>query len=86
VLISEKYDRKLAAHGAAALPFPYRSAEEFEASRSAPLGRERNTDRAFRDLTRPKVTRHAGAVIAPLRYTKPKDVPAAAAGGGKRKR
>jgi U3 small nucleolar RNA-associated protein 14 len=36
----------------------------------APLGSDVNTDKAFRDLTRPKVLKNAGAVIRPMQKPK----------------
>jgi U3 small nucleolar RNA-associated protein 14 len=36
-----------------------------------PLGRQYNPDAAFRDLTRPAVLKNTGAIIAPIKYTKP---------------
>jgi len=35
-----------------------------------PLGRDTNTEAAFRDLTRPKVIKQTGAIIAPLQLSK----------------
>jgi len=35
-----------------------------------PLGLDVNTDKSFRDLTRPKVLKNAGAVIRPMEFPK----------------
>ena len=44
-----------------------------------PLGREYNTDSAFRDLTRPAVLTNPGEIIEPIRLAQ------SGHGGGKRK-
>ncbi len=43
-----------------------------------PLGRETNTDAAFRDMTRPKVLKQPGQTIAPIKF---KRAPAGRGGG-----
>ena len=87
MLISEKFDRKASSFAAPTLPFPYKSVEAFEGQRRTPIGRETNTDASFRDFTRPKVMRHAGATIDPIRYSKPKEPTGGKAGDkpGRRK-
>ncbi|KAI8471775.1 MAG: Utp14 protein-domain-containing protein [Monoraphidium minutum] len=70
VVISEKWDKKAAKYGTSALPFPYKSADAYEASIRQPLGRDVNPDATFRNLTRPAVLKSAGVVIDPLRYSK----------------
>lgn len=52
-----------------AVPYPFESREAYERSLRQPLGREYNTEAAFRDLTRPSVIKDAGVVIQPLKYS-----------------
>ena len=73
VIISEKYDRKAAAFTVPAVPFPFPSKDAFERAMRMPLGRDFNTDAAFRDLTRPAVLADAGALIAPVTLAEPKN-------------
>ena len=69
VIISEKYDRKAAAHGSSTVPYPFTSKQAFEASIRMPIGKDFNTDLAFRNLSRPEVlTPGAGVIIEPLRH------------------
>eukprot|EP00897_Mesotaenium_endlicherianum_P003509 jgi/Mesen1/3186/ME000184S02248 len=78
VVISEKVDKKAAKYTCAAVPFPFKSKDDFERSLRAPLGRESNPDQAFRDLTRPAVVKSSGLIIDPIKYQKP-----APSGGGR---
>uniref|UniRef100_A0A6U9R434 U3 small nucleolar RNA-associated protein 14 n=1 Tax=Picocystis salinarum TaxID=88271 RepID=A0A6U9R434_9CHLO len=69
VIISEKYDRKAAAHGSSTVPYPFTSKQAFEASIRMPIGKDFNTDLAFRNLSRPEVlTPGAGVIIEQLRH------------------
>ena len=72
VVISEKFDKKAAGFNVEHLPHGFDSKEVYEGSMRAPLGSDVNTDRAFRDLTRPKVLKNAGAVIRPTAFPKGK--------------
>ena len=65
VIISEKFDKKAAAFNVEHLPHGFESKAVYEGSMRAPLGADVNTDKSFRDLTRPKVLKNAGAVIRP---------------------
>ena len=65
VVISEKFDKKAAAFNVEHLPHGFESKAVYEGSMRAPLGADVNTDKSFRDLTRPKVLKNAGAVIRP---------------------
>lgn len=84
VLISEKRDKKLAsAHQAIAIPHPFRTREEYEASLRQPLGREFNTLAATTALTKPEWVTKAGVIIAPIQHStivRGKGVDAARAG------
>ena len=82
VIISEKYDRKAAAFTVPSVPFPFPNKEAFERSMRMPLGRDFNTDAAFRDLTRPKVLADAGALIDPIRFAEAKAEAKGAGGEG----
>ena len=72
VVISEKFDKKAAGFNVEHLPHGFDSKDVYEGSMRAPLGSDVNTDRAFRDLTRPKVLKNAGAVIRPMAFPKGK--------------
>lgn len=69
MILSEKWDKKSAKYRASAVPYPFDSRETYERARRQPLGREFNTDAAFRDLTRPAILKDAGVVIQPLRFS-----------------
>ena len=80
VVVCERHDRRHAErYQAAALPWPFTSAEAYAASMRRPLGRDANPDAAFRDLTRPAVIKQTGVVIDPLRLPR-----GGGAGGGKK--
>ena len=64
VVISEKYDKKAAALNVETLPHGYDSKEVYEGAMRTPLGPDVNTDKSFRDLTRPKILKNAGAYVA----------------------
>ena len=70
VIISEKYDHKAAAFTSQTLPYPFTSRDAFEGAMRVPMGRETNTDAAFRDMTRPKVLKQPGTIIAPIKFTR----------------
>ena len=70
VVISEKYDKKAAALNVETLPHGYDSKEVYEGAMRTPLGPDVNTDKSFRDLTRPKILKNAGAVIKPMKFPK----------------
>ena len=56
------------------LPHGFESKQVYEGSMRAPLGSDVNTDKSFRDLTRPKVLKNAGAVIRPMTLPKKRKV------------
>ncbi|KAI5070101.1 hypothetical protein GOP47_0014444 [Adiantum capillus-veneris] len=68
VIISERMDKKAEKFVAPTLPFPFKSRDVFERSNRMPLGREFNSDQAFRDMIRPAVVKDAGVIIAPIEY------------------
>jgi U3 small nucleolar RNA-associated protein 14 len=70
VILSEKWDKKAAKYLAPQLPFPYNKPGVYETSIRQALGRETNTDAAFRNLTRPAVLKDTGVVIEPIRFSK----------------
>ncbi|CAM6099546.1 unnamed protein product [Calypogeia fissa] len=72
VIISEKLDKKAAKYTAPSVPFPFSSREVFERSIRQPIGRDFNTDKAFRDMTRPAVIKSAGVIIDPITLDKDK--------------
>ncbi|NWR54160.1 UT14A protein, partial [Bucorvus abyssinicus] len=66
VIISEKRNIHAAAHQVSELPFPFERHEQFEQSIRVPLGTTWNTQRAFQQLTAPRVLTRAGHIIQPL--------------------
>ena len=48
VVISERWDRKAAKYGTPAVPYPFDSRATYDRSLRQPLGRDFNTDEAFR--------------------------------------
>jgi U3 small nucleolar RNA-associated protein 14 len=74
VIISEKYDKKAAAFNVEHLPHGFESKQVYEGQMRHPLGGDVNTDKSFRDLTRPKVLKNAGAVIRPMPAPKKRKV------------
>ena len=70
VVISERYDKKVAGFNVEHVPHGFDSKAVYEGSIRTPLGPDANTDKSFRDLTRPKVLVNAGAVIRPMTFPK----------------
>ncbi|ACO65665.1 predicted protein [Micromonas commoda] len=70
VVISERYDKKVAGFNVEHVPHGFDSKAVYEGSMRTPLGPDANTDKSFRDLTRPKVLVNAGAVIRPMTFPK----------------
>lgn len=68
VYISEKRDRKLAAHQVERPPYPYTSREHYETALQTPLGKEWNTLSTVKDLNQPEEVSRAGEVIEPIKY------------------
>ena len=68
VIISERYDKKAAAYNVEQLPRGYDSKAVYEGSMRTPLGADVNTDKQFRKLTKPKILKPSGAVIAPIKF------------------
>ncbi|KAK9806336.1 hypothetical protein WJX72_010623 [[Myrmecia] bisecta] len=71
VMISERWDKKASKYSTASVPFPFDSRETYERSIRQPMGRDFNTDSAFRDFTRPAILKSTGVIIEPLKYSKP---------------
>lgn len=55
------------------LPFPYTSAEQYEADLAQPVGKEWNARLAFDRLAMPDVIVRSGTYIAPIEYVAPAD-------------
>eukprot|EP00271_Cylindrocystis_brebissonii_P022634 TRINITY_DN878_c0_g3_i1.p1 TRINITY_DN878_c0_g3~~TRINITY_DN878_c0_g3_i1.p1 ORF type:complete len:1258 (-),score=449.77 TRINITY_DN878_c0_g3_i1:103-3876(-) len=68
VLISERLDKKALKYQHEGVPYPFTSREAYEQSLRAPIGREYNTDEAFRNKTRPAVLKSSGVIIDPIKY------------------
>jgi hypothetical protein len=56
---------------ASKVPFPYRSREVFERTIEMPIGRDYNTDKSTRDMTRPSVSTKLSFPPYPLSLPKP---------------
>eukprot|EP00386_Alphamonas_edax_P007055 GDKI01023172.1.p1 GENE.GDKI01023172.1~~GDKI01023172.1.p1 ORF type:complete len:736 (-),score=285.30 GDKI01023172.1:735-2942(-) len=70
VLLSGKLDRKAAKYYIQDLPFPFKTAEQYEATLQHPLGAEWNTAAAHNRMVQPKINVRIGAVIPPLEHAK----------------
>ena len=71
VVISEKWDKKATKYTVESVPHGYGGSNQaYEAARRHPLGREFNTDSAFRDMTRPAVLKSTGVLIDPVKFNK----------------
>ncbi|XP_029463270.1 U3 small nucleolar RNA-associated protein 14 homolog A-like [Rhinatrema bivittatum] len=66
VIINEKRDLMATAHQVNELPFPFASCQQFESSVRAPIGATWNTQRAFQQLTAPRIITRPGHIIAPI--------------------
>ena len=69
VIISEKRNKHVAKYNVEAVPYPFKSRAEYEASLRNPLGPEWNTTDAHSALVRPQVVVEAGAVIDPIKMS-----------------
>ena len=69
VVISEKWDKKNSKYRTPTVPFPFDSKETYERTMRQPLGKDFNTNAAFRNLTRPAVVKDAGVIIQPVRFS-----------------
>lgn len=70
VIISETRNKSLAKYQVSEVPFPYRSAQEFERSIRQPIGQHWNTPGVVDKLIEPRITTAAGAIIDPIKPTK----------------
>ncbi|KAI8887091.1 small-subunit processome [Backusella circina FSU 941] len=67
VIISEKVNKKAEKYRVSAIPFPFKTMEQYERSLRAPIGKEWNTRDTFQKMTKPKVITKLGQVIDPLK-------------------
>jgi len=86
VIISERYDKKAASYNVEALPHGFESKAVYEGSMRTPLGADVNTGKQFRKLTKPKILKPTGAIIAPIKMPKNAKPPARAEESQKKKR
>ena len=86
VIISERYDKKAAAYNVEQLPRGFDSKAVYEGSMRTPLGADVNTEKQFRKLTKPKILKPSGAVIAPIKLPKNARPPTADDESSKKKR
>ncbi|KAJ7414747.1 U3 small nucleolar RNA-associated protein 14 A [Willisornis vidua] len=83
VIMSEKRNIHAAALQVSELPFPFERHQQFEQSIRMPVGTTWNTQRAFQQLTAPRVVTRAGHIIQPISA---EDIPDTAPGSGARPR
>jgi U3 small nucleolar RNA-associated protein 14 len=69
-MISERYDKKSSKYTTDSVPFPFKKKEDYERSIRTPLGRDFNSEKSHRDLTRPDILTTTGVRIDPIAYTK----------------
>ncbi|NXF99516.1 UT14A protein, partial [Sakesphorus luctuosus] len=81
VIMSEKRNIHAAALQVSELPFPFERHQQFEQSIRMPVGTMWNTQRAFQQLTAPRVVTRAGHIIQPISA---EDIPDTAPGSGAR--
>ena len=86
VIISERYDKKAAAYNVEKLPRGYDSKAVYEGSMRTPLGADVNTEKQFRKLTKPKILKPSGAIIAPIKFPRNAKPPASEEQSAKKKR
>ena len=86
VIISERYDKKAAAYNVEKLPRGYDSKAVYEGSMRTPLGADVNTETQFRKLTKPKILKPSGAIIAPIKFPRNAKPPASEEQSAKKKR
>ncbi|GJP32860.1 hypothetical protein CLOM_g17454 [Closterium sp. NIES-68] len=87
VIVSEKDNKKIEKFFVPELPNMYRNRAEYARSIRTPIGRDFNTEAAFRSMTRPAVMKPVGVVIKPVRYVKnagPAEEPTKNAAGAKK--
>ncbi|XP_039186929.1 U3 small nucleolar RNA-associated protein 14 homolog A isoform X1 [Crotalus tigris] len=66
VLLNEQRNILTAAHQVNQLPFPFENSQQFERSIQVPVGSTWNTQRAFQQLTAPRVITQPGQIIHPI--------------------
>ncbi|KAM6427257.1 U3 small nucleolar RNA-associated protein 14 homolog A [Liasis olivaceus] len=66
VLLNEQRNILAAAHQVNHLPFPFENSQQFERSIQVPVGSTWNTQRAFQQLTAPRVVTQPGQIIHPI--------------------
>ncbi|KAI9032275.1 small-subunit processome [Hyaloraphidium curvatum] len=70
VIINERKPKKALKYATEAVPFPFKTKEQYEASLRMPLGKEWNTATAHQRNIVPNVIVKSGTIIHPLKYTK----------------
>ncbi|XP_060612320.2 U3 small nucleolar RNA-associated protein 14 homolog A [Anolis sagrei] len=66
VILSEQRNILAAGYQVNQLPFPFENSKQFERSIQAPVGPTWNTQRAFQQLTAPRVVTQPGHIIRPI--------------------
>ena len=52
------------------IPFPFTSREQYERAMRQPLGREWNSSKSFREMTKPEIKSRRGVIIDPIKMPK----------------
>ncbi|KAM9787681.1 U3 small nucleolar RNA-associated protein 14 homolog A [Syngnathus typhle] len=66
VILSEKRNSSLSLHQVSMMPFPFTSHVQFESTLRSPVGRNWNTERTVKKITRPAVVTQLGTIIEPM--------------------
>ncbi|XP_059199675.1 U3 small nucleolar RNA-associated protein 14 homolog A [Centropristis striata] len=66
VIMSEKRTSTIGLHQVNSLPFPFENHSQFESTIRTPLGRNWNTERTVKKISKPKVVTQMGAIIQPM--------------------
>lgn len=69
VIINDKKPKKALKYAAEAVPFPYKTKEQYEAGMRMPLGKEWNTATTHKRNIVPAVTTKTGTIIHPLKVS-----------------
>ncbi|XP_049596714.1 U3 small nucleolar RNA-associated protein 14 homolog A [Syngnathus scovelli] len=66
VILSEKRNSSLSLHQVSMMPFPFTSPVHFESTLRSPMGRNWNTERTVKKITKPAVVTQLGTIIEPM--------------------
>ncbi|KAK7494284.1 hypothetical protein BaRGS_00014387 [Batillaria attramentaria] len=66
VIVTKKKNTGLEKHLVTKVPFPYNTPDDFTATMKTPIGREWNTENAFKRMTKPSIVTKIGTIIEPV--------------------